>query len=88
MNDKSNKNFVKYEFIGTEIEITDSKNKSLIEKKGKITDETRNMFVLDNEKKVIKSQCTFKMKINKKNIEIKGKVLVGRPEDRIKKQLK
>ena len=46
------------------------------------------MFVLDNEKKVIKSQCTFKMKINKKNIEIKGKVLVGRPEDRIKKQLK
>lgn len=85
---KDNKNLVKYEFIGTEVEITNSKNKSLIGEKGKITDETRNMFILDTGKKIIKSQCTLKMKINKKNTEIKGEVLVGRPEDRIKKRLK
>ena len=84
----NNRKFVKYEFIGAEIEIIDSKNKSLIGEKGKITDETKNMFALDNGKKIIKSQCTFKMKINKKTIEIKGEALAGRPEDRVKKQLK
>lgn len=76
---------LKYEFIGTEVEITDSKNNSLVGEKGKIVDETRNMFVLDSGKKIIKSQCIFKMKIDKKNVEINGKALVGRPEDRIKK---
>ena len=85
MNDKR---FVKYEFIGAEIEITDSKNKSIIGLKGKISDETKNMFKLDNGKKIIKSQCIFKMKIDRKNIEINGAALVGRPEDRIKKVLK
>ena len=82
------KNLVKYEFIGSDIEIVDSKNKSLIGLKGKVIDETQNMFTLDNGKKIIKSESTFKMKIHKKTIEIKGSLLVGRPEDRIKKQLK
>lgn len=82
------KKLVKYEFIGTEIEIIDAKNKSSIGVKGKITDETKNMFILDNGKKIIKSQCTFKMKINGKTVEINGEVLVGRPEDRIKKMLR
>ncbi len=85
MNDKK---LVKYEFIGTETEIIDSKNKSLIGMKGKISDETKNMFIMDNGKKIIKSQCIFKMKINKKNVKIEGNDLVGRPEDRIKKLLK
>lgn len=85
MNDKK---LVRYEFIGTEMEIIDSKNKSLVGVKGKISDETRNMFILDNGKRIIKSQSTFKMKINKKNVEIDGNDLVGRPEDRIKKLLK
>lgn len=85
MNDKK---LVKYEFIGTEIEIIDSKNRSLIGMKGKISDETRNMFILDDDKKIIKSQCRFRMKINKKNVDIDGNDLVGRPEDRIKKLLK
>ncbi len=82
------KKLVKYEFIGTEIEIIDAGNKSLIGINGRIADETRNMFVLDNGKRIIKSQCIFKMKINKKTVEINGKVLVGKPEDRVKKQIK
>ena len=79
---------VKYEFIGNEISVVDSRNKSLIGLKGKIADETKNMFTLDNGKKIIKSECIFKMKIKGKTVEINGKVIVARPEDRIKKQLK
>ena len=82
------KKLVKYEFIGTEIEVIDAKNKSSIGVKGKIADETKNMFILDNGKKLIKSQCALKMKINGKTVEINGEVLVGRPEDRIKKLLR
>lgn len=82
------KKLLKYEFIGNEIEIMDSKNKSLIGLKGKIADETKNMFVLDSGKKIIKSECTFKMKIKEKTVEINGKILVARPEDRIKKLLR
>ena len=85
MNDKK---LVKYEFIGTEMEIIDSKNTSLIGLKGKISDETKNMFIMDKGKRIIKSQCIFKMRINKKNSNIDGKDLVGRPEDRIKKLLR
>ena len=82
------KKLVKYEFIGSEIKIVDSKNKSLIGLNGKIADETKNMFLLDSGKKIIKSECTFKMKIKGKTVEINGKVLVAKPEDRIKKLLR
>jgi ribonuclease P protein subunit POP4 len=82
------KKVIKYEFIGTEIEIIDSENKSLMGTKGIITDETKNMFTLDNGKKIIKSQSKFKMKIKNKIVEINGKILVARPEDRLRKELK
>jgi len=82
------KNIIKYEFIGSDLEVIDSRNKSLIGLKGKIVDETQNMFILDNGKKIIKSHSKFKIKMNKKTIEIKGYLLVGRPEDRLKKQIK
>jgi ribonuclease P protein subunit POP4 len=82
------KNIVKYEFIGSDLEVIDSRNKSLIGLKGRVVDETQNMFILDDGKKLIKSQSKFKIKMNKKTIEIKGSLLVGRPEDRLKKQIK
>jgi|TARA_Y100000310_G_scaffold159627_1_gene159241 ribonuclease P protein subunit POP4 len=82
------KNIVKFELIGLTMEITEAKNKSLIGLKGKIIDETRNMLTLDTKKgikKLIKSQVKLKMKFKNKNIEIDGRLLVNRPEDRIKK---
>lgn len=79
---------VKYELIGSTIEVIDSKNKSLIGIKGKIIDETKNMFILENGKKLIKSQSTFKLWFNNKKYKIKGEILVGRPEDRLKKRLR
>ena len=71
----------KSELIGSQLEVIDSKNKSLIGIKGKIIDETKNMFVLDTGKKLIKSQ--IKIKIQK--ITLNGKKLAIRPEDRLKK---
>lgn len=79
---------IKYEFIGENIKVVDAKNKDLIGVQGKVINETKNMFVLENEKKLIKDQCVFDISIGEKVFRIDGKLLVGRPEDRIKKKIK
>ena len=79
------KDVIKYEFIGETIKVFDAKNKKLIGVKGKVIDETRNMFMMDNGKKLIKEQCVFDVMFDNKKFRIDGKLLVGRPEDRIKK---
>jgi ribonuclease P protein subunit POP4 len=84
------KEIAKHELIGLEIEIVESKNKALIGIKGKITDETKNTITVEDgrERKIMKSQIMMKTKIGNKEYEIDGRILVGRPEDRIKKQRK
>ena len=80
------KDVTKYEFIGEKLEVIESSNKDLIGVKGKVINETRNMFELDNGKKLIKDQSVFDISIDEKVFRIDGKLLVGRPEDRIKKK--
>ncbi|MEA3378724.1 MAG: ribonuclease P protein component 1 [Nanoarchaeota archaeon] len=82
------KEIIQHELIGLEIEIVDASNKSLIGKKGNIIDETKNTLTIkDGEKykKVLKSQITFRTTIAGKKIEVDGRKLVGRPEERLKK---
>jgi len=82
------KNIIKHELIGIEVEITKAKNEDLVGLKGKVVDETRNLLVLDTskgEKKVMKEGITLKIKLENEVIEVDGQVLVGRPEERIKK---
>lgn len=72
------------EFIGLEVEVIDSKNKSLIGVKGRIIDETKETFIIEYNKKtitIIKKMA--RLKINGQEIE--GMNLFGKPEDRIKK---
>ena len=79
---------VRSELIGLEVEVVNAKNKSLIGLKGLIVNETKNMLSLEKEgviKKVIKSQVTLNIILEGKTFQIDGKVLVGRPEDRLKK---
>jgi len=71
----------KGELIGSKIEVINADNKALVGIKGKIIDETKNMLILDNGKKLIKTQVTIKIE----GIILNGKKLASRPEDRIKK---
>ncbi len=83
-----NKTLARYELVGLDVEIVSSKNKSLEGIKGEIIDETRNMLTMktkEGKKKIIKSEVILKMKVKGKNYEVNGKILVGRPEERIKK---
>ena len=81
-------NITKHELIGLQVTISNSENKSLKGLQGEIVDESRNMITVmtgKHFKRLAKSQMTFTTKIGDKIIEVDGKVLVKRPEDRIKK---
>ncbi len=77
------------EFIGLKAKIVGSSNPFNIGIKGTILDDTRNTLTIkqSNKKKiVIKETSIFHVTLpDKQIIEIDGKVLVGRPEDRVKK---
>ena len=81
------KNILKMELIGVGIEVTDSRNKSEKGIEGTIIDETKNIFTIETSKgikKVTKENITILLK--EKGLKIRGDLLVGRPEDRIKKK--
>lgn len=85
------KNLVRHELIGLKVRIKKSLNSSLRNMKGRIVDETYNTFKIEKEngkeKIVIKKLCTFVFYLpNGKRVEVEGRILVGRPEDRIKKR--
>ena len=77
-------NLVKKEFIGSYIEVIDSKNKTLVGLKGKVVDETKFTLKINTTKgikRLIKAHVLLKIDNNL----VKGDKIVGRPEDRIKK---
>ena len=85
---RSPTNIVRHEFIGLDVVVVDANNKNLVGIKGEIVDETKNTFVIETvhgEKKVLKKGTSFQVRLEKQEIIIKGDILVGRPEDRIKK---
>jgi len=69
--------------IGETIAVAGAKNAQLTRIKGIVTDETKNMLVVQTdtgEKKIIKSQVTIEVN----NKQINGTSLIGRIEARIK----
>ena len=82
---------VQHEFIGLETKVVKSSNPDLVGIKGKVVDETRNTFTIsqnDGEKKVvIKDTVVFDFVLPDGTVvEMDGKVMIGRPEDRLKKR--
>jgi len=78
------RHIARYELIGLEAEVTDSKNKDNIGIKGKIKDETKNTVIIEN-KKLLKNNITLKIKIKNQTIIVPGTEILGRPKERITK---
>jgi ribonuclease P protein subunit POP4 len=81
---------VQHEFIGLEAKVVKSSNPHTIGIKGKVVDETRNTLAIlhDGKRKVVvKETSVFEFVLPDETVvEIEGKVILGRPEDRIKKR--
>jgi ribonuclease P protein subunit POP4 len=85
------KNIVRHELCGLEVKVFKSTNPSQKNISGKVVDETYNTLKIETkdgkEKTLIKKNCIFIFKLpNKTKVMVDGKILVGRPEDRIKKK--
>ena len=89
---KFTSNIIQDEFIGIESRVTKSSNFDSVGITGKIINETRNTFtILQNNRKkvVIKDTSIFNFVMPDNTIiEMDGKAIIGRPEDRIKKRLR
>jgi ribonuclease P protein subunit POP4 len=80
------------EFIGTNCHVTNSRHSGYVGIKGEVVDESRNTFTTiqaGEQKNIIKEAAVFQFTFTDGTIvEIDGKLLVGRSEDRLKKSIK
>lgn len=86
-------NIFKHEFIGLKIKVVDSSHPGFIGIEGKVVNETKNTIkVEDNkgkEKIIPKKVSVFHFELHDgRKVEIEGKIIVARPEDRIKKRFR
>jgi len=87
----SPQNLVRHELIGLDVKIKDSTNKSQVGLRGKVIGETYSTLQIETKKgeKIIPKDITIFIFTlpNGTKVQVDGKVLIGRPEDRIKKKL-
>jgi ribonuclease P protein subunit POP4 len=82
-------NITRHELIGLDAKISGASNKSQNRIKGLITEETRNTLTISHGKKeriVAKDEASFIFNLGDTSVEVEGKTLIGRPEDRVKKK--
>ncbi|MEM5828146.1 MAG: ribonuclease P protein component 1 [Candidatus Aenigmatarchaeota archaeon] len=84
-------NILRHELIGLKVRIYNAKNKSLKKIKGIVIDETYNTLIIEKENKrrkiVPKKGTIFIFTLdNGKKVKVLGDLLIGRPEDRLKKK--
>ncbi len=83
---------IRYEFIGTEGKVANSPHEDYVGVSGQVIGETRKTFTFQSEgkaKRILKESAVFNFKFDDGTIvQIDGKLLVGRPEDRLKKSIK
>lgn len=84
-------NIVRHELISLPVRISKSTDPTLKNLRGKIIDETYNTIKIETkngkEKIIPKKNTIFIFTLpNRLRVEVDGKVLIGRPEDRIKKK--
>ena len=83
---------IRCEFIGTEARVSKSSHKGYVGISGCVIDETRNTFAIachGKRKTLPKGSSTFRFRFPDRTVvEIEGRILVGRPEDRLKKRVR
>ena len=88
-------NIVRHELIGLRVRVAESTDPMLRGLSGAIVDETHNMLVVETrktgkppvEKRLSKLNSVFIFALpNKVKVKVEGRLLVSRPEDRIKKR--
>jgi len=84
--------FVQNEFLGLNAKVVKSTNPSYLGVSGKVIGETRNTLVIrhkNEDKIVVKNVAVFHFTMPDGTIvEVDGNIILGRPEDRLKKRIR
>ena len=86
---KEIENFLRSELIGERVRVIKAKNKTLEGLGGEVYWETKNTFEIKTEKgikKIPKSGTVFLFE--GRRLKVEGEVLLGRPEERLKKRFR
>ena len=78
------------ELVGLEVEVLHDSNPSNVKLRGKVVDETMKTLVIQSAglKRIAKKDAVFKFSLDGVAVKVEGRTLIGRPEDRVKKQNK
>jgi ribonuclease P protein subunit POP4 len=86
------RNLLRHELIGLEVRVVKSNQPSHTGTEGTVINETRNTLTINHkggDKVVAKETSTFQFRLPDGSImEVEGKNLIKRPEDRVKTRLK
>ncbi|MBI2676299.1 MAG: ribonuclease P protein component 1 [Candidatus Aenigmarchaeota archaeon] len=86
------RNLVRHELIGLDVGIVYCTDKKMEGMEGAVIDETRNMLVIrtaKGDKRIAKESATFSFRLpSGEGVRVDGKIIVSRPEDRIKRKLR
>ncbi len=80
-------NILSHEIIGLEAKIVESSNSQIIGLNGTVVYETKSMFTINTKegfKKIPKNWNKWKFTLNDNFVEIDGKLLTKRPQDRLR----
>ena len=80
-------NIMGHEIIGLNAVVRDGSDKSRNGIRGRIVNETMNTFIIETkkaEKKLPKKEVSLEIDLGNEKVEIDGKLLVARPEERTK----
>jgi len=84
-------NILRHETIGLEVQVSGDSNDYCKNINGELIEETRNTIIIFHKGKskiVAKKNASFMFNLGGTLVEVEGKALIGRPEDRIKKKIK
>jgi ribonuclease P protein subunit POP4 len=83
-------NILRHEIIGMETEVLSDSNPANISFRGRVIDETMKTLVIrgTGTRRIAKKDAVFKFLLDGVAVKVEGKALMGRPEDRVKKQNK
>lgn len=81
-------NLARHELIGLKVKVSDSSNRYLKGISGVVIDETRNTLIVEGDdgrvRRIPKATCRFRFKLpTGLTVEVEGRILVGRPEERL-----
>lgn len=82
------KDIIKHELIGLKTKITDSSNQANVGLTGKIINETKFTITIKTnkgKKMLFKNNIKLELEVNNKRVSVDGKLIKGRPEERVKK---